>query len=85
MRKMISNQRGQVAVEYILISVVLVGIFLSVRNILISNNTLGNFIQKPWTLVAGMIETGVWEDPKKARPKHPGTIARHISFKGDKD
>lgn len=79
----IKNQSGQVTIEYILISVVLIGIFLSARNILLSNNTLANFVQKPWELVAGMIETGVWGDPKKVRPMHPGILARHNSFKGD--
>lgn len=79
----IKNQNGQVAIEYILISIVLVGIFLSARNILLSNNTLGSFVQKPWELVAGMIETGVWGDPKTVRHQHPGVLARHNSFKGD--
>lgn len=79
----IKNQSGQVAIEYILISVVLIGIFLSARNILLSNNTLGSFVQKPWQLVAGMIETGVWDDPKIARSKHPGFVYRHNSFRGD--
>ena len=81
----IKNQRGQVAIEYILLSIVMVGIFLGARNILLSNNTLANFVQKPWELVAGMIETGVWGDPKKVRGQHPGLIRRHISFKGEKD
>lgn len=81
----IKNQSGQVAVEYILLSVIFVGIFLGARNILVSSNTLGNFVQKPWALVAGMIETGVWGDPKKVRADHPGMVRRHTSFKGDNE
>jgi hypothetical protein len=81
----IKNQKGQVAIEYILLTVVMVGIFLTARNALLSNNTLANFVQKPWELVAGMIETGVWGDPKKARADHPGMLRRHISFLGDEE
>lgn len=79
----LKNQKGQVAVEYILLTVVLVGGFLAARNAMVSNNTLGNFIQKPWQVVAGMIETGVWGDVKKVRTQHPGSLQRHNSFKGD--
>lgn len=80
--KPIDNQRGQIAIEYILLSVVIVGAFLGARSVLISNNTVANFVQRPWALVAGMIETGVWGDPKQVRSKHPGSLSRHNSFKG---
>jgi hypothetical protein len=79
----IKNQRGQVAVEYILLTIVMVGIFLSARGILLSNNTISDFVQKPWQLVAGMIETGVWGDPQKTRADHPSHLRRHNSFYGD--
>ncbi len=81
----LSNQAGQIAIEYILLSVVMVGVFIGVRNLLVSDNTVANFVQKPWQLVAGMIETGVWGEPKRVRSKHPGALARHNSFKGDSD
>lgn len=81
----IKNQRGQVAIEYILITVVLAGILLSVRSALISNNVVANFVQKPWELVAGMIESGVWGDPQKVRGQHPGLLKRHNSFYGDQE
>ena len=77
------NQSGQVAVEYILLMVVVLGAFMAARNILLSSNVVGNFVQKPWQLVAGMIETGVWGEPKKVRSMHPGLAVRHNSFKGD--
>lgn len=79
----IKNQRGQVAVEYILLVVVMVGAFLAARNVLLQSNAVANFVQKPWQLVAGMIEVGVWGEPKKVRSMHPGQIGRHNSFKGD--
>lgn len=81
----IKNQSGQVAVEYILLTVVLVGIFLSARAILIESNSVGNFVQKPWGLVAGMIESGVWKEPAKARQDHPAFLRRHLSFEGNND
>ncbi len=77
------DQGGQIAVEYILLMVILTGVFLAVRNTFISDNIMGNFVQRPWALVAGMIETGVWGEPQKVRSMHPGTLSRHNSFKGD--
>ena len=79
----IKNQRGQIAVEYILLSVIVLGVFLAVRNQLTSDNTMGNFVQKPWAMVAGMVETGVWGDPQRVRAQHPGSLKRHNSYKGD--
>ena len=77
------NQKGQVAVEYVLITVVLFGVFLAVRNIVLGTNMLKNYVQQPWQVVAGMIETGVWGSPQEVRAKHPGLLSRHNSFKGD--
>jgi hypothetical protein len=81
--KILRSQAGQVSVEYIMITVVLVGLALSVKKFIISENMLGNFVQKPWDMVAGMIETGVWGEPNKVRPMHPGHIARHNSLAGE--
>lgn len=85
LNKTLKNQSGQIAVEYILIMVVITGIFLSVKNILNANNSIGNFIQNPWSLVAGMIESGVWETPQKARANHPGFIGRHRTLLGESE
>jgi hypothetical protein len=85
LKRNLKNQSGQIAVEYILIMVVFVGLFISVKNILISNNSIGAFVQKPWALVAGMIESGVWEDPKKARASHPGLLSRHRTLLGERE
>lgn len=81
--KFLKNQSGQVAIEYILLMVVVLGAFLAARDALLSSNAIANFVQKPWQLVAGMIEVGVWGEPKKVRAQHPGLILRHNSFKGD--
>jgi hypothetical protein len=81
--KILRSQAGQVSVEYILITVVLVGLALTVKKFVISEGMLSNFVQKPWDMVAGMIETGVWGEPNKVRALHPGHIARHNSLAGE--
>lgn len=81
----IKNEKGQIAVEYILLLVVMLGIFVAAKNVLSSSNAIANFVQKPWQLVAGMIEVGVWGDPRTVRSLHPGQIGRHNSFKGDSE
>jgi hypothetical protein len=78
------NQAGQVTVEYVLIAVVLLSVFLAVKNFIVSSNMLANYIQKPWDMVAGMMETGVWGNPAQVRSLHPGSLDRHNSFLGDR-
>ena len=79
------NQRGQVTVEYILIMVVLVGITLAVRTGLNQSGLMPDLVKKPWKLVAGMLESGVWAEPAAARNAHPGRFSRHLSFQGDQE
>ncbi len=85
LKNRLKDQGGQIAIEYILLSVIFAGIALGAKNLLVANNTLGSFVQKPWELVAGMIESGVWEEPKKARASHPGLLNRHRTLLGESE
>ncbi len=78
-----NNQKGQVAVEYILLTVVMAGLAIAAHNYISSTNMLGGYVQKPWQLISSMIETGVWGEARVARTQHPGKLYRHLSLEGE--
>lgn len=82
---MMRNQSGQIAVEFILISIVIVSIALAVGRGLRESEYMGKLAGGPWALLTGMIENGVWEKPKVAKTMHPNYLYRSVSFKGDPD
>ncbi len=80
------NQKGQVSVEYVLIAVLLLGVFMFVqKNLFTSKDFLASYIEEPWQVVSGVIENGVPGTPDQGRKKHPGHLERHISMKEDSE
>lgn len=80
MERKVLNSRGQFAIEAILLLMVTVGLFVAATNQLRERQVLAKLVEGPWKKVAGMIETGVWEDPKTARAKHPNQANRGVTF-----
>lgn len=79
--KTLSNQKGQFVIETVLLMIVTVGFFIWGTNQLRESKFLGKMIQEPWRKVAGMIESGVWQEADAARAKHPNTIDRSLTIK----
>ena len=80
------NKKGQVSVEYVLITVLLVGIVMFVqKNLFKSHEFLANYLEKPWLIVSGVIENGVPGTPDQGRTSHPGHVARHLSVKEESE
>lgn len=75
----LSSQRGQATTEAILIIVVFVGMATLIANQFKQNEWLSDLVSKPWSILSGMIETGVWVDAKKAKNVSPYT--RGVSIK----
>ncbi len=82
---MIKNTSGQIAVEFILISIVIVSMALAISRGLRQSEYFSKMTAGPWSLLTGMIESGVWEKPQIAKTMHPNYLKRHVTFKGDKD
>ena len=82
---MIRNQSGQVAVEFILISIIIMSVALAIGRSLRQTDFLGSMAGGPWALLTGMIENGVWEKPQVAKTMHPNYLYRNVSFQGDQD
>lgn len=72
--KRLNNQGGQLVVEAVLL--LAVGAFLStmIVNYLKDNQFAQNLVAKPWSMMSGMVECGVWAECGKGQSgKHPGT------------
>jgi hypothetical protein len=82
---MMRNQSGQIAVEFILISIIIVSAALTIGRGLRQSEFMGQMAGGPWALLTGMIESGVWEKPQVAKTMHPNYLYRNVSFKGDQD
>ena len=83
MAAQLHSSKGQITVELMLITVVLVALFGLISRTLDSSNFFVRMIQSPWTNeMAGMIENGVWGRAADTRPEHPNNISRHSSLDG---
>lgn len=83
-RRPLNNQGGQMIVEYILLTVVAIGLSVLISSSLKENEFLGKLISSPWTSLAGMIQNGSWGDPKSTIPNHPNHHQNSASLVGVK-
>ncbi|KHD88537.1 MAG: hypothetical protein OM95_08480 [Bdellovibrio sp. ArHS] len=74
------NRKGQFVIEAVLLMVVGVGFFIWGTNQLREGKILAKLIGGPWEKVSGMIESGVWETPDKARTSHPNQYDRSLTI-----
>lgn len=89
----IHNNKGQVAIESVLLMVVLLGAFMVVTNYARDKKLLSNLVQKPMQSLSIMVGFGVWKSadattgcraPGSAAGVsigkcHPNSIARSLS------
>lgn len=77
------NQKGQFAIEGILLTIVFVAIVLAVVNFFKSKGIIADLVQKPWAVLAGMLENGEWMAAEKSQAVHPSQHGRHVTIQGD--
>jgi hypothetical protein len=75
----VKNQRGQTAIEMVLLLALSVSIVVAVSAIFRQKQYLAMFVAKPWANIASMIQNGVWEPGQL----HPARFERVGSVKGD--
>jgi hypothetical protein len=73
--KRIKNNKGQIAIESVLLMTILLGAFLAVTNYAKSKELLANLVQKPVQSLAVMAGYGVWKSGDAAGCKAPGKSA----------
>ncbi len=70
----IQNQRGQLIVEAVLLMAIGAMLSAFIVNYLKDNQFAQNLVAKPWELLGGMVECGVWAECGKGQAgRHPGT------------
>lgn len=82
---LVRNQRGQVAVGFVLTMVVFLAVSMAAAKKLKESQYISQLFSKPWDQLAGMIENGVWGPVNKTQTYHPTRYSRHISLKGDSE
>jgi hypothetical protein len=75
--RMISAQAGQLTIEMILLTLVMLGVALTISNEAKKYGLVASLVEGPWQPMQGMIENGVWKNSADAKAYHPGGIARH--------
>lgn len=78
------SQRGQSAVEMILLLTLFAGIAMFAATQIKDNEWFTKLVQGPWQSLAGMIQNGVWAPPAASMKDHPVTISRHRTPDGDR-
>tara|TARA_B100001248_G_scaffold262582_2_gene259652 strand:+ start:5737 stop:5991 length:255 start_codon:yes stop_codon:yes gene_type:complete len=82
---MMLHQSGQTAVEFILMSVVIITITLLIAREVRNSDMIASMVTGPFERIEGMVENGVWLSPKKGKEMHPNYLKRSVSLKGDRD
>lgn len=84
LKRPLHNESGQMILEYILLTVVAIGLSVLISSSLKKNEILGKLIASPWISLAGMIQNGSWGDPKSTIMNHPNHHANSASLVGEK-
>lgn len=90
--KKTNNNRGQAAIESVLLVIVLMGVFIKVTNTIRDRQLLSKMVAKPIQNIATMSGYGTWKTECTAFGKtakqslgkcHPNSIARSLSSDPD--
>lgn len=79
----ISKETGQFTIEAILLMAAMISISLYIGQELRNRRMAAILVEGPWQPVRGMIENGVWVDPKTGKTLHPSHKSRHASGEGE--
>ncbi len=77
------GRTGQVSVEMVLMLVVSVGFITLVTQAFKSNEYFATLVSGPWSSLSGLIQNGVLGSPADTMAKHPNTLNRINSPRGD--
>lgn len=68
------NQKGQFLIEAVLLMFIFMSAFLVFSRVMKEQKVVQNLVQRPWGIIAGMIETGNWKPIGESRKIHPNRI-----------
>lgn len=81
MVKSLKANSGQVAIEFVLITVVMVSFAVFIFGEVRKRNVFPQMVDGPSELLRGMVESGSWRPAKQARDNHPSMLNRKVSAK----
>lgn len=74
------NSKGQILLENVLLTVGLIILFNVTMKGVRDNEWVSRVVNAPWKKLAGMIESGVWDQKAQARLLHPNHLGRNLSM-----
>lgn len=77
------NQSGQFTIEAILLMAAMVSMALFLGRQIRESHLASSIVEGPWQPVRGMIENGVWQNPRTGKLAHPSIKARHATAEGN--
>lgn len=78
------NNKGQMAVEMVLILSMLFIFVTIVSTQFRSQELVKNIVSGPWKVLSGMLQNGVWATPEDSMIQHPNAYNRHLTYEGEK-
>lgn len=76
-KSLLRNQRGQFVIEGLLLMVVLLSVFVFLSGKIKESGIVSQMVTGPWSKIAGMTETGTWQEAgPAARESHPNSYNR---------
>lgn len=76
----LKNESGQFVIEAVLLMVLSIGLLTLALRGMRDSKILGNMVAGPWEKVAGMIESGSWNNADTAAKSHPNQLNRSLSW-----
>ena len=77
----LDNERGQFALEAVLLMTLMLAAALAGIKVLKENDVLSQLVESPWQRTAGMIETGVWGPAATNKKNIPYNFSRFYTPK----
>lgn len=81
--KKLKNESGQMIIEYVLLSALVIGSTVFIADYMKQNEFFGNLVSSPWKKLSGMIQNGQWGSPEDTMSNHPNNHALSTSYRGE--
>jgi hypothetical protein len=78
-----SSQKGQLAIEGVLILVLLLSLSIFASRYIRDQNLMGKIISEPWSQIAGMMATGNWQAAQSALDENLHPHVNTMTREGD--
>lgn len=80
---LLKNNKGQTAIEFILLSILMLSLALSLATYVKSSSYISNYSAGPWQSLGSMIEHGTWGQPAQAKAMNPNYGKRSVTLLGE--